>query len=105
MIILNIDFRKIDQSRLKKTDKASYGDLVLIDAPRERNGKQIGGFVKQGVTKEEREARVEMPILGDWWAVGGSTAKPQAPKPKPAPPAKRPQADPDLDAPSDGLPF
>lgn len=75
MIIVNIDFKKIDQTRLKKTGTASYGDLVLIDSPRERNGKQIAGFVKQGVSKEEREQRVEMPILGDWWHVGGAPSK------------------------------
>ncbi len=96
MIIINIDFKKIDQSRLKKTDKASYGDLVLIDSPRDRNGKKIDGFVKQGVSKEEREARVEMPILGDWWHVGGSASKPQGEnsgKPKPPPEGKAPQDD------------
>lgn len=103
MIILNINFRKIDQARLKKTDSGAYGDLVLIDAPRERNGKQIDGFVKQGVTKEEREAKVEMPILGDWWTVGGK--KPTGEAKRNPPPAKRPPADPDLDAPEDDIPF
>jgi hypothetical protein len=88
MIILNIDFKKIDQSRLKKTAKGSFGDLVLIDHPSEHNGIHSDGFVKQGVTKEEREARVEMPIIGNWKRVGGDKqpaqaarqqAKPQAP--------------------------
>jgi hypothetical protein len=107
MIIINIDFKKIDQSRLKKTATGSYGDLVLIDSPRERNGKRIDGFVKQGVSKEEREQRVEMPILGDWWTVGGAPSKATGEaRRNPPPPAKRPPADPDLDAPEDSpIPF
>lgn len=103
MIVLNIDFRKIDQSRLKKTGKGAYGDLVLIDSPRDRDGFHIDGFVKQGVSKEDREARVDMPILGDWRHVGGKPAnKPSQPAPR-----TRPPADPDLDAPEDGsgIPF
>lgn len=77
MIILNIDFKKIDQSRLKKTASGSYGDLVLVDHPSERNGIKSDGFVKQGVSKEERAARVEMPILGSWRKVGGERQAPQ----------------------------
>lgn len=97
MIILNIDFKKIDQSRLKKTDKSSYGDLVLIDHPSEHNGIHSDGFVKQGVSKEEREARVEMPIIGNWKRVGQ--------KAQDRPPAKRPPASPPVREPEDEIPF
>jgi hypothetical protein len=104
MIILNINFRKIDQSRLKKTEKGSYGDLILIDSPREQNGIHIDGFVKQGVTKEEREAKVEMPILGDWRHVGKKPQGEHSSRPKP-PVAKHPPSDPNLDTPEDDIPF
>lgn len=62
MITINIDFDKIDQSRLFPGKKGRYLDLVLIETP---NG-QYGDFmVKQGSTKEEREAGKQMPILGN----------------------------------------
>jgi len=97
MIIVNIDFRKIDQSRLKKTDKGSYGDLVLIDRPSEHNGIHSDGFVKQGQTKEEREARVQMPIVGNWRHAGGGKPtqqqRPAARQQMPQRPPAKPPAD------------
>ncbi len=110
MIVLNIDFKKIDQSRLKKTDKGSYGDLVCIDYPSEHNGIKSDGFVKQGQTKEEREAKVQLPIIGNWKHLGGKPAqKPETGRAMPKsqmpqrPPAK---PDPFLDTEeADDLPF
>jgi len=75
MILAKIDVTKIDKARLFKGEKGTYLDLVLIETP----GGQYGDYmIKQSVTKEEREARKEMPILGNGKIVGG--AKP-APKP------------------------
>jgi len=74
MITVSIDVTKIDKARLKEVKKrdgstAKYLELVLIETP---NG-QYGDFmVKQGVTKEEREKRVEMPILGNGKIFGGN---------------------------------
>lgn len=108
MIIVNIDFKQIDQSRLKKVTRsngkaASYGDLILIANKQGRDERGNDGFVKQGTSKEDREAKVEMPIIGNWKDMsGGKPAQRPAPPParRPAPPA-----DPDLDAPEDDIPF
>ena len=96
MIVLDIDVTKIDKARLRPGKNGQkYCDLVLIDYPKEKSD----GFVKQGVSKEEREARVEMPIIGNWRRVGGATT------PRSHSPAPRPQRDADLDQPEDDIPF
>ena len=75
MITLTIDLTKIDETRIKpftrrNGDKAEFLEIVLIESP----GSQFGDYiVKQGVTKEERMAGKEMPILGD-----GKIYQPQA---------------------------
>jgi len=74
MIVLSVDVTQIDRNRLKVVTKrngdvAKYLELVLIPTP----GGQYGDYiVKQGVTKEERAARKEMPILGNGKNVGSS---------------------------------
>jgi hypothetical protein len=67
MIILSIDVTKLEKERFKHItrkngDKAIFCDLVLIETPQSDYGDFI---VKQSVTKEERAAKVEMPILGN----------------------------------------
>lgn len=84
MITISIDVTLIDKARLKEFtrkngNKAKFMELVLIETPDSEYGDYI---VKQGVTKEEREARVEMPILGNGKNVGSKGSK--APS-KPAP--------------------
>jgi len=105
MIILNIDFKKIDKERLKRVGEASYGDLVCVEfknGPRESNGMVKHGIVKQGVTKEERDAGVDMPIIGDFRIFGGGSSRPQgehSSRPLPQRPASKPfghDADPDF---------
>lgn len=73
MIILSIDVTLIDKKRMKEVTrqsgaKAKFLELVLIETP---DGKHGDYMVKQGVTKEEREAKIEMPILGNGKNVGG----------------------------------
>lgn len=94
IINVKIDVSLIDKARLftgkTRADghTPKYLDLVLV--PRREVG-QYGDthLVKQGVTKEEREAGVEMPILGN--ATERGTPKPaQAPAAKPPP---KPAAD------------
>ena len=75
MITLSIDVDKIDRRRFETRKGIRYLDLVLIETP---NSKYDSDYlVKQGVTKEEREKRVQMPILGNAriWAnkSGGKT--------------------------------
>lgn len=67
MITLSIDMNLVDQARLKSFTKkngsqASYLELVLIETP---NGKYGDYLVKQSISKEERNDKVEMPILGN----------------------------------------
>lgn len=85
MITLSIDTTLLDASRFKKVTKrngkeAAYCELVLIDTP---NG-QYGDFmVKQSVTREERTAKLEMPILGN----GKNWAKSEQGNRRPSSPA------------------
>lgn len=79
MILVKIDVTKIDKDRLFKGTKGTYLDLVLIDTP----GGEYGDYmVKQSVTKEEREAKLQMPILGNGKVMGGQSS------PRPAPPSR-----------------
>lgn len=92
IINVKIDVSLIDKARLftgkTRADghMPKYLDLVLV--PRKEVG-QYGDthIVKQGVTKEEREAGVEMPILGNATERGAPKAAPAAPKPAPKPAA------------------
>ncbi len=75
MITVKIDVTKIDKARLFKGAKGTYLDLILIETP---NGEYGDYMVKQSVTKEERLAKLQMPILGNAKNMGGG-AKPAAP--------------------------
>jgi len=81
MITLSIDVTQIDKSRLKEItrkngQKAKFLELILIETP---DGQYGDYMVKQGLTKEEREARVEMPILGNGKNVGGGNRQQSRP--------------------------
>lgn len=76
MIKLDIDVTKLDRERFRPGKNGQkYCDLVLFDHPNDYSD----GFVKQDVTKEERESRLERPIIGNWKHIGGKpTPKPSA---------------------------
>lgn len=85
LITLSIDVTQLDKSRFKEIIrkgsgpragmKAVFADLVLVATP----GGQYGDYiVKQQVSKEERAARVEMPILGNGKVFDIAQPKPQA---------------------------
>ena len=93
MIIISIDVTKLDKARFKEVtrkngQKAVFCDLVLFDT----NSEYGDYLVKQGVSKQERERRVEMPILGNGKNVGGNrggsrrseTEEPQRPAAQPS---------------------
>lgn len=64
-ISVKIDVTKIDKARLFQGEKGTYLDLTtFIDT---ENEGQYGdhGFISQSVSKEEREAKVQTPILGN----------------------------------------
>lgn len=91
ILTLKVDVRKLDKARFfegkedKDGHKPLYADLVLI--PR----REVGAYgdthlVKQSVSKEEREAKVELPIIGNATERGGAApaAAPKAAAPKPS---------------------
>jgi len=62
---IKIDVSKIDKARLFKGEKGTYLDLTTfidIDNPGEYGDH---GFISQSVTKDERENKVQTPILGN----------------------------------------
>ena len=75
MISLSINVNEIDKARLTHHQNGKiYLNLVLFenrDGP-DRFGND--GIVKQGQTKEERDAKKQTPILGNWKRLGGGTA-------------------------------
>lgn len=76
MILVKLDVTKLDKNRFFKGAKGTYCDLVLIETP----GGEYGDYmVKQSVTKEERAAKLQMPILGNGKIMGGGMPAP-APK-------------------------
>lgn len=66
-ISIKIDLSKIDESRIFESQKtgARYLDItgVLTDTP---DKYENNGFVKQNSTKEEREAGLQLPIVGNF---------------------------------------
>ena len=64
-ISLKLDVTKIDKARLFKGEKGTYLDLTtFVDLD---NVDQYGnsGFITQSPTKEERQQKLKMPILGN----------------------------------------
>jgi hypothetical protein len=81
MIVLNIDVTKLAKERFKtfKRRDGSEGiscDLILIETPNSEYGQWM---VKQSMTKEERAAGLELPILGNAKNLerGGTRERPQ----------------------------
>jgi hypothetical protein len=74
MITISIDVTKLEKARIKEVTKrdgttAKYVELVLFETPASQYGDYI---VKQGITKEERLAKKDMPIIGNGKNLGGS---------------------------------
>jgi len=67
LVSIKIDLSKIDKSRIFESQKtgAKYLHItgVLTDTPDQYEN---NGFVKQNTTKEEREAGVKLPIVGNF---------------------------------------
>ena len=81
-ISINIDVTKIDKARLVKGAKGTYMDLTTfidIDNP-DQYGKH--GFISQSVSKEDREAGVQTPILGNCKVFFNESTPQQAEKPQ-----------------------
>ena len=79
MIKLKIDVTKIDKSRLYKGAKGTYLDLVVYENEQPDNyGNDYS--VKQDCTKEDRDAGVKMPYIGNGKRIGQKAAPQQAPQ-------------------------
>lgn len=85
MIKISIDVTKIDKSLLYKGKKGTYLNLVLFDKPDDYGN---AGFAKQDLSKEQREAGVEAPIIGNWREMK-KREEPQ-PRNRPSGPARPP---------------
>lgn len=99
MKTVKINVTKIEKARLFKGAKGTYLDLVLIDKPDEYGN---DGFVVQGISKEDRDKGVKMPIIGSWKRIQGKGKSADQPR-RTAPKAP---AQPDLPQPEeDDVPF
>jgi len=64
-ISVRIDVTKIDKSRLYKGAKGTYLDLTTFVDTDQQDQYENNGFISQSLTKEEREAKAQTPILGN----------------------------------------
>ena len=64
-INVRVDVTKIDKSRLYKGAKGTYLDLTTFVDTDQQDQYENNGFISQATTKEEREANVQTPILGN----------------------------------------
>ncbi len=64
-ISIKLDVTKIDKARLFKGEKGTYLDLTTFIDTETANNYGDHGFITQSASKEEREQKVQMPILGN----------------------------------------
>ena len=64
-ISIKIDVNKIDKARLFKGEKGTYLDLTTFIDTDQVDQYGNNGFISQSTSKEEREANVKTPILGN----------------------------------------
>ena len=75
---VRIDVTKIDKERLYKGEKGTYLDLTTFVDTAEQDQYENNGFISQSLTKEEREAKAQTPILGNVKVFYTDGAAPQA---------------------------
>jgi len=64
-VSVRIDVTKIDKDKLYKGQKGQYLDLTTFINLDEQDKYGNNGFISQSVSKEERDAGVKTPILGN----------------------------------------
>lgn len=62
---VRIDVTKIDKARLFKGEKGTYLDLTTFIDLSQVDQYGNNGFISQATTKDERQAGVQTPILGN----------------------------------------
>lgn len=105
---VKIDVSKIDKARLFKGEKGTYLDLTTFIDLDEVGQYGDNGFISQSVSKEEREAKVQTPILGNVKVFFNDSPDaphqnhPNTPQPQQSRPAASPAPNNDFD---DEIPF
>ena len=100
-ISISIDVTKIDKARLYKGKKGTYLDLTTFIDTDEKDQYDNHGFITQSPSKDEREQKVKMPILGNckvFYRDGGQDRPSQQQ-------AQEPQQAPSFDDFDDDIPF
>ena len=84
-INIRVDVTKIDKSRLYKGAKGTYLDLTTFVDTETADQYENHGFISQSVNKEERDANVQTPILGNCkvFYTDGQATQPPASAPMP----------------------
>lgn len=75
-VAIKIDVTKINKARLFKGEKGTYLDLTTFIDTDEKDQYDNNGFVTQSPTKEEREAKEKLPILGNVRVFYSDSGKP-----------------------------
>lgn len=78
-ISIKLNVSKVEKQRLFKGKSGTYLDAVLIPTPNNEHGNDF--MIVQGVSKEEREAGIKCPIIGNAKFIGRKVETP-APKAK-----------------------
>lgn len=76
-ISVKLDVTKIDKSRLFKGEKGTYLDLTTFVDLDTKDQYDNNGFISQSVSKDEKAAGVQTPILGNcrvFWTDGAQAA-------------------------------
>ena len=97
---IKIDMNKIDNSRVFVGQKGAYLSLTAFIDLDNKDQYNNNGFITASLTKEEREQKVQLPILGNskvFWsdapqqaATQQYQAAPQQPAPQQAAPQQQP---------------
>lgn len=100
---IKIDVTKIDKSRLFKGEKGTYLDLTTFVDLDTKDQYDNNGFISQSVSKDEKAAGLQTPILGNcrvFW-----TDKPSDPVQASAPVATPVDGAPSVAVDDDSIPF
>ena len=102
---IKLDVTKIVKERLFKGEKGTYIDLTTFIDTEEKDQYDNNGFIAQSVDKEERDAGIKTPILGNVKVFYTSESGGGQPGNPPRKAETQPNAFVDSDLESDGLPF
>lgn len=85
-ISIKLDVSKLDKTRFFKGTKGTYCDLTAFVDLDNKDDYGQSGFITQELSKEEREAKIQMPIVGNtavFYKDGGQAPQPSGDLPAP----------------------